>query len=239
MRGRTVLWVSMVLAPICAAPASWAGTVGYWDEVVASIFPVRADMQGYPVNCTGWFVEPSDDQPAATSVYVTAGHCGTPHVVEAFGSAALERTLSRGRVANGTDAAVGVRHDDRRQRVFLRLSTAAPEPGEPALTAGWPGTHLMAARLVFRRTRADGLVEYRSDLALQGGISGAPIVSLRTGRVIAIVAGFRLLDRHVPDYRTIVATPAAAARGLLNVAVPIETKMPAPALRAPAAFPVP
>lgn len=190
-------------------------------------------MQGYPVNCTGWFVAAPEDERPATSVYVTAGHCGTPHVVEAFGSSAVERTQSRGRVANGTDAAVGIRHDDRPRRIFLRLSTAAPEPGEPALTAGWPGTHLMAARLTFLPTRPDGLLEYHSDLALRGGASGAPIMSLRTGRLSAIVAGFRLLDRHVSDYRTIVATPAAAVQGLLSVAVPIESGL------APAFFPVP
>lgn len=238
MRSRTVVWVSMALVPIWAAPASWAGPVPFWDEVVASIFPVRADMEGYPVNCTGWFVAASDEVPA-TSVYVTAGHCWTPHVVGAFGSAAVERTLSRGRVAKGTDAAIGVRHDDRKRRVFLRLSTVTPQPGEPALTVGWPGAHLMAARLTFLRARPDGLLEYRSDLALRGGVSGAPIVSLRTGGVSAIVAGFLLRDRHTADRTTIVATPAAAVQGLLNAAIPVGSGAMPATLRVPAALSVP
>jgi hypothetical protein len=203
-----------LLISALAAPAH-ADSTAVWDVVANSVFPVLAALNGWPVECTGWYLGPVASKGGPAALYATAGHCPTPALVRT--SSGVEATAVLGEVSEpGSDGMIALRADPRARRTFLRLAAAAPADGDPSIAIGWSGQHLTASRLVFAGTAANGLLQYRSSEALQPGMSGAPIVSLTTGEVTGIVvAGAEPRDNGASH--VILATPASALRTLLGL----------------------
>ena len=249
-RESTPLWrgalIALLLLLAFAVPVI-AEPVAPWTLLLSATFRILADAPGWPVNCTGWYAAPLQrfSSPGTrVSAYVTAGHCWTPHVVEMGG--ALEQTQTIARVDRaGVDAGIGARMDVRRNPTFLALATALPRHGERALVAGFSDGHLTEAVLTTLEPMRSGFLSFHSDLALRPGMSGAPIILLRTGEVVGVLIGIPHDSRGQPDPHTVIATPATSLRALMEFAVPgaldalRDLRSPASLLASPGAEPLP
>ncbi len=175
-----------------------------------------------PVSCTGWFAAPSRQVSSMlVSVYITAGHCPVPQVVRT--AEGLEQMAVLARITRpGLDATVGLRLDPRHLRTFPALALVPPRLGDRALVAGYSAGHLTEAVL----TAIDGrdcpaqFLCFHSDQGLQPGMSGAPILSLRTGDIVGILVATAQQARGYEDPHTIIATPAGPLRALVEIAAP-------------------
>jgi hypothetical protein len=214
------------LACLAAMPAAAAGmsagTVApdAWSAAHAAIFRVFAALPGFPFACTGWYAAPAQGRPPV-SVYITAGHCPAPLMVRT--GEGLEDTLVIARLHSaqaGADLTIGERADPRTRRVYLPLAAAPPIPGERALVAGYAGGELTTLIATADAACQRPFVCFTSDAPIRGGLSGSPIVSLRTGEVLGIlVAASR--DQQAPDGpHAVLATPASAILAALRLALP-------------------
>jgi hypothetical protein len=210
---------SLVIALVGSSIAS-AQPAGHWDGLLSFTFQILADRPDLPVRCTGWFAAPRGHVGSMlVSVYVTAGHCDVPHIVRiAEGFEQMARLAHVNRL--GVDAAVGVRLDSRPRRTFPVLATTFPRPGDRALVAGYSAGHLTEAVLTTLPDCSYGFVCFHSDCALRPGMSGAPILSLRTGEIVGILVGTPLDAHGYGDPQTIWATPSTALRVLIDLAAP-------------------
>jgi len=231
--------LAALAASLCLALPTQAGP-SRWDAAVASTFPIRASAAGFPVECTAWYAGPvdaNDGSAPPVSVYVTAGHCPTPHVVAAGTRGALERTLVFARMIDpAPDLAVGARTDPREHRTFLQIAEAAPAPGAPALVVGYAEGHLselVVTALPPSRCPARYAC-FHSEVPIRGGLSGAPIVSLDTGEVVGMLVATPDDGRGREDTHTVLATPASALRAALRISLPDAPGMSANGPFAPA-----
>lgn len=199
---------------LAASGTASAQPAAPWTTLLLATFPILADLPGWPVNCTGWYAAPRGQVGSMlVSVYVTAGHCAVPQIVRT--AEGLEQMAVLARLTRpGADAAIGARFDSRSVRTFLRFATTPPHPGDRALVAGYSSGHLTEAVLT---TLPDCLREFlcfHSDLALRSGMSGAPILSLRTGEIVGVLVAATWGARG----HMIMATPSAAVQALLELA---------------------
>lgn len=211
--------LGLVIALDGSAIAS-AQPAGPWTTLLSLTFQILADLPNLPVRCTGWFAAPRGHIGSLlVSAYVTAGHCDVPHVVRI--TEGLEQTTVLARINRlGVDAAVGIRLDSRVTRAFPVLASALPRPGDRALVAGYSAGHLTEAVLTTLSECLHGFVCFHSDQPLRPGMSGAPILSLRTGEIVGILVGTPLDAHGYGDPQTIWATPSTAIRTLIELASP-------------------
>jgi hypothetical protein len=214
------------LVALLGATAAFA-TSAAWNDTLASIFPVHAFAQGFPRECTGWYIAPMDQPsprgrpPLPVSLYVTAGHCPAPHVVHSAGGI-LERTLLIARLVDpAPDLAIGARIDPRENRAFLRLAPAPPRPGTRALVAGYAGGQLSETVVTAMSPEScpPGLLCFHSDTPIRGGLSGAPIVLLDTGEAAGMLIATPSDAHGIEDPYTVLATPSWALRAALQLAL--------------------
>lgn len=223
--GLATLSLAVILAVLGTASAQ---PVAPWTHLVSATFQILADLPGWPVRCTGWYAAPRGRMSSlVVSVYVTAGHCDAPHIAriaEGFEQMAVLARITR----PGVDAAVGMRFDPRATRSFPVLAAALPHAGDQALVAGYSAGHLTEAVLTVLPTCLSGFLCFHSDRALRPGMSGAPILSLRTGEIIGVLAGTPLDPHGHEDPHTIWATPSIALRALVELAAPNTIRGEAP-----------
>jgi hypothetical protein len=200
-------------------PAS-AQSVHPWTNLVSATFQILADLPGWPVRCTGWYAAPRGRVSSMTvSLYITAGHCDAPHIARV--TEGLEEMAVLARITRpGVDAAVGARFDPRATRTFPVLAAVLPPAGDQALVVGYSAGHLTEAVLTVLPTCQHGFLCLHSDRILRPGMSGAPIVSLRTGDIVGILVGSPMDARGHEDPNTIWATPSVALRSLVELAAP-------------------
>lgn len=214
-----VMLVTLALA--LARPAvTWAQAAEPWTALLSITFPIFAELPGLPLICTGWYAAPRGRAGSKhVSVYVTAGHCAVPHVVripEGREPLALIARVNR----LGLDAAVGVRIDPRAGRAFLELAATPPSSGDLALVVGYSGGHLTEAVLTTVSGCLNGFVCLHGDYALRPGMSGAPVLSLRTGRVLGLLVGTPPDSHGYGDPHRVWATSSTALRTLIELASP-------------------
>jgi hypothetical protein len=227
-RHAAALATACLAALLCAAArAAIAAAPAAWNDTLASIFAVHAFAQGFPLECTAWYIAPIDQpspsarHPLPVSLYVTAGHCPTPHVVHSAGGI-LERTLLIARLVDpAPDLAIGARLDPREHRAFLRLAPAPPRPGARALVAGYAGGQLSEIILTAMSPEScpPGLLCFHSDVPIRGGLSGAPIVLLDTGEAVGMLIATPSDAHGIEDPYTVLATPSSALRAALQLAL--------------------
>ena len=220
-----ILLATIGITMALAAPGTaLAEPAGPWMTLLSITFPILADLPGLPVNCTGWYATSlGHGGSMPISVYVTAGHCNVPHIVRM--GEGLEQPPVLGHIDRlGVDAAVGVRVDQRATRTFPILAMTLPQPGERALVAGYSAGHLTEAVLTTLPRCFHGFLCFHSDHALRPGMSGASILSLRTGQIIGVLVGTSLDSHGYGDQHTIWATPAVALRALIELAAPGGTE---------------
>ena len=213
--------VGLGLAALLSIPADASQPSVPWTTLLATTFRIFALQPELPVSCTGWYAVPHHQVSSSTvvSVYITAGHCPAPQVVR--NGDGLEQMAVLVRITRpGMDAAVGLRVDPRPRRVFPALALAPPQPGERALVAGYSDGHLAETVLTAMSDCSAGFLCFLGDQALRPGMSGAPIMSLRTGEIIGILVATAHQARGDGDPHTIMATPAGPLRELVDIAVP-------------------
>jgi hypothetical protein len=194
--------------------------VGSWSMLLSATFKIVAMLADLPVSCTGWFAAPHRRLSSTlVSVYVTAGHCPIPHVVRT--AEGLEQMAVLARITRpGMDAAVGLRQDARPLPTFPRLTALLPSAGDRALVAGYSDGHLTETILTAIEPCAAEFLCFHSDQALRPGMSGAPIMSLRTDGIVGIVVATERDSHGHDDPHTIMATPAGRLQALVDIAVP-------------------
>jgi hypothetical protein len=191
-----------------------------WTNLVSATFQILADLPGWPVRCTGWYVAPRGRVSSMiVSLYITAGHCDAPHIARV--AEGLEEMAVLARITRlGVDAAVGARFDPRATRTFPVLAAALPRAGDQALVVGYSAGHITEAVLTVLPTCQHGFLCLHSDRSLRPGMSGAPIVSLQSAEVVGILVGSPMDARGHDDPTTIWATPSVALRSLVELAGP-------------------
>ena len=208
------------LAMAIAAPGvALAQPAVPWTTLLSATFRILGDLPDLPLSCTGWFVAPHGHVSSMlVSVYVTAGHCPVPQVART--AEGLEQMVVLARITRpGIDAAVGLRVDPRPLRTFPAVAIEPPRLGDRALVAGYSNGRLTEAILTAIGECPAEFLCFHSDQALHPGMSGAPIESLRTGDIVGILVA-TVQRRGYEDPHTIMATPAAALRTLVEIAVP-------------------
>lgn len=193
-----------------------------WGTTTASVFRVLSAISGLPLSCTGWYLAPVRSASALSpvSVYITAGHCPTPLLVNTADG--LEDTLIIARLHSreaAADLTIAERADRRKQRIFLPLANAAPQTGERALVTGYGDGHLTMLVVTALPACQPPFVCFSSSVHVRGGLSGSPIVSLRSGLVLGILVASP--SRMYPtDPYVIIATPASVIRASLEFTLP-------------------
>lgn len=216
-----VLLAACGLGIALAAPSTGlAQPAGPWMTLLSITFPILADLPGLPLSCTGWYAASRGDAGSMpVSVYVTAGHCDTPHIVKI--TEGLEQMAVLAHINRpGFDAAVGTRVDPRTTRTFPVFAEAFPRTGDRALVGGYSAGHLTEAVLTALPECLHGFLCFHSDHALRPGMSGAPILSLRTGQIIGILIGTPRDSHGYGDPHTVWATPSSALLTLIELATP-------------------
>lgn len=191
-----------------------------WTTLLSATFRILASVATLQVSCTGWFAAPRRHTTSMhVSVYVTAGHCSVPQVVRTADG--FEQMMIVARVTRpGMDATVGLRLDPRSPRTFPALATAPPRLGDRALVAGYSAGHLTEAVITAIDDCPAEFLCFHSDQVVHPGMSGAPILSLRTGDIVGILVATVRHARGYEDPHTIMATPAASLRSLIEMSAP-------------------
>jgi len=217
---RFLLAVFGIAIALAAPSTGLAQPAGPWMTLLSVTFPILADLPGLPVSCTGWYAAARGHAGSMpVSVYVTAGHCDVPRIVrlaEGFEQMAVLGYINR----PGVDASVGIRVDPRAIRMFPILATVAPWSGDRALVVGYSAGHITEAVLTTLPECLHGFLCFHSDHALRPGMSGAPILSFRTGLIIGILIGTPRDSHGYGDPHTVWATPSSTLQTLIEFAIP-------------------
>ena len=217
-RGATL--AALGLAMFLTVPATASLPPFPWTTILAATFRIFAMLPELPVSCTGWYALPYRKVSSSmlVSVYITAGHCPVPQVARTGDG--LEQMAVLARVTRpGMDATVGLRPDPRPFRVFPSLALVPPRPGDRALVAGYSAGHLAESVLTVIDECSAGFLCFHSEQALRPGMSGAPILSLRTGEIVGILVA-SAQPRGYEDPHTVMATAASSLRALVEIAAP-------------------
>jgi hypothetical protein len=185
-----------------------------------ALVPVYAELEAPVFSCTGWWLGPGPrlTSGAASAYYVTAGHCPIPQKIP--GRRGLAESILIAFVRDpGTDTTIGLAPDPDPSHVTLSLQYALPAPDEPAVAAGWPLGRYTEAVVTYAG-RARGRLLFHSPIVIRKGYSGAPLVSLWSGRVLGMLVGTALHDPRMVE-----AIPAAriallAAQSAPSLALP-------------------
>ncbi len=195
------------MPPSSALAIPGHASAGPWDTVVQAVFRLYLFPDARAGLCTAWAVKSRGRDEA---YYVTAGHCEIAQYINDSGRF-VRSPLVAASSADRSDVGIGIRPDHRVHRAFLPLDSTPARPGDRALGIGFPDGMLMASTMTVLGDTTDGLIALRSSVPLAGGWSGAPLVSLATGRVIGVLEG-----RAERDPQIAVAVPAATVRAVLE-----------------------
>lgn len=214
--------IVIVFAFILALAVPVQANPGLWDDVAHAVFRLYLFPDARAGMCTAWATAPAaeDREGQQRTYYVTAGHCRPVQYVSDAGLF-LHLPLLASSDTIRLDVGIGIRPDHRDHRTFLPLDPTPARPGDRVLGIGFPNGMLAASVMTVTGSGPEGLIVLASSMPLAGGWSGAPLVSLTTGRVIGVLAD------GVRGHPSIaVAVPAARISALLALTEPQALGLP-------------
>jgi hypothetical protein len=214
--------IFLVFGFILALAGPGHASVGLWANIGQAVFRLYVSPDTRTAGCTAWATAPADRarDGEPQTYYITAGHCRPAQYVSDAGRF-LRLPLLASSNTFRLDVSVGIRPDHRHRQTFLPLDPAPARPGDRVLAIGFPNGTLMSSVMTVAGAGPDGLVLLRSPIPVAGGWSGAPLVSLATGRVIGILA-----DSLMGESYLAMAVPATTISAFLSTVEPQALGIP-------------